>query len=148
MENTEVKVSELQDLCEKIFKLKAEVDDLDAQAKEKNKEIMGLKAEVLKHFEAHNLERFDSGFGTVTRKTRKSVSIEDRNLFFDYLEEKGLLRDSLNVTAATATSIYNQMADDAERNKDLSFLISGIPGLSEPKIFTDVSINKPRKRKA
>lgn len=147
MEKSEVKVSELQDLCEEVFKLKKQVEDLDEQKKTLNKRIIELKSELVKHFEAHDLERFDSGFGTITRKVRRSVKIEDRNAFFDFLESKNLLRDSLNVTAARATTIYNELYERAEQEKDFDFITSGIPGISEPSLFVDVSINKPRKRK-
>lgn len=140
-------ISKLQDLCESAFKLKAEVDELNSKKTEKNKELTKLKAEITKQLEAHQLKKFDSGFGTVIAKERKSVSVEDRNLFFDYLESRGLLRDSFNVTAQTATKIYNEILEQAVLDGDVDIITEGIPGLSEPRIFSDVSINKPRQRK-
>lgn len=143
-----MEIKELQDICEEIFTLKAEIDELDKQKTEKNKRIMELKALSVKQFEAHGLTKFDSGFGTITRKERKTVKIEDRNLFLNFLEEKGVLRDSFNVTAAKATTIYNEYFEEAKEKQDVDFIMNGIPGLSDPSTFVDISINKPRKRKA
>ena len=141
-----MEIKELQALCEEVFTLKDASDVLKAQRTEIEKKVIVLKAEIEKHLTMHDLKTFDSGFGKVTRKERRSVSIDDRNLFLNWLDEKGMLRDSFNVLATRATTIYNEFYDEAKEKQDFDFITNGIPGLSEPKVFNDISIRGVKKK--
>lgn len=135
-----MEVTELQKLTEELFRLKAMNDELTAQIKINSGLMNGLKAIAMVELEKANMNNFRSGNMLISKSDKKSVKILDKNLLLNYLEEKGILRDSFNVTAAKATTIWNEEYELAKDNNDLDFILNGIPGLSEPETFTTISM--------
>ena len=69
-------------------------------------------------------------------KKHQSVYQTVRKLF----DQKGILKESLNVPAQTVTRIYNEEYEHALVNKNIDFLTKGIPGLGEPSVYVDIRI--------
>lgn len=137
-----MEIAELKNTCVKIFELMGEIEDLDTEKKKINGKITELKKKALVELEKNELKNFDSGVGKISRIERRSVKIEDKYVFMDWLDNKGELREYLTVSAATAKKIYEEEFENAKENKNLDFLKDGIPGLSQPSIFVDIRMTK------
>lgn len=135
-----MEISELKKVCEGIFKLKDEIEVLQEEVKQKNIELMNLKKIALTELEKNEIQSFDSGFGKISKLERRSVKCIDKYEFMDWLDQKGILKESLNVPAQTVTRIYNEEYEHALVNKNIDFLTKGIPGLGEPSVYVDIRI--------
>lgn len=135
-----MEITELRAVTEEMFQLKAMNMVLDESKKKNTIRLNELKAIAMVELDKANMINFRSGNMLIIKTDKKSVKILDKNLLLDYLEEKGILRDSFNVTVATATTIWNQEYELAKETKDLDFVINGIPGLSDPETFTTISM--------
>jgi len=135
-----MEVTELKELCNEMFRVKAEVAELDDAKKKLNITMLELKTKVMIELEKNEMKSFKTGDMSVTKVDKKAVKILDKNLFLDYLEDRGVLRDALNVTVAKATTIYNEEYELAmsEQNQDL--IINGLPGLSSPETYSTISM--------
>jgi len=128
-------------LMSDMFAIKEKLTELDGEKKELTAELNKMKAVAMVALAENDMKTFKAGGMALTAVDKKSVRILDKNLLMDWLDEKGILRDSLNVSAAKATSIWNEEFELAKINKDVSFLTGdGIPGLSEPETHTIISM--------
>jgi len=133
-----MEVSELNKICENIFKKKDEIEELQDLVKEKNLELMNLKKIVLTELEKNEMQSFNSSLGKISKLERRSVKCIDKYEFMDWLEQQGILKETLSVPAQTVTKIYNQEYEAALEAKNIDFLTKGIPGLGEPSVYVDV----------
>jgi len=99
-----------------------------------------MKATALEVLQANELQNFDSGAGKIIVSVKRSVSIEDKLEFWDWLKRCDVFEDYVTISAATATKIYNESFEEAKEMKDVEFLRNGIPGLGDPKNFYDISM--------
>ena len=88
----------------------------------------------------NDMKSFVTGNMRLTKVEKNSVKILDKNLFMNWLEEKGVLRDSLNVSAAKATQIWNEEFEIAKENNNTLIITDGIPGLSDPEVHSVVQL--------
>lgn len=135
-----MEIEEFKALVNDMFKVKQAITRLDEEKKELTAGLNEMKAKAMVELEKGEMKSFKSGDMRITKVDKKSVKIEDRNLFLNWLEENGDLRDSLNVTAATATKIYNEHYEEAKENQDLNFLTKGIDGLSQPETYSTIQL--------
>lgn len=135
-----MELTELQKLTEELFRLKGLNDELTAQIKINSGLMNELKTIAMVELDKAKMKNFRSGNMLISKTDKKSVKILDKNLLLNYLEEKGILRDSFNVTAVAATKIWNQEYELAKENEDLDFILNGVPGLSEPSTHTTISM--------
>lgn len=133
-------ISEFKEFCIKMFALKNECSELGKVKAEKEKELKKMKSQCVEFLEAEGLQNFDTGEGKVIKTTRRQVKILDKHQFYDWLKSKGRFEDTVTISVATATKLFNEEFDIAKENKDTSFLSDGIPGLSEPNNFVDVTL--------
>jgi len=131
-------IKELQALAENIFSKKIEVDAADKVKKELQAQLKELETEAIKHLEAHGLKSFDAGagIGKIGTTVTKSVKIEDKYAFFDWLKSKDAFESTVTITSTTASKIYREELDLAKLEGDVDFLANGIPGLSQPSEYT------------
>ena len=130
---SELTIKELNDICESMYRLKAEIADLEAKASEKNDAYKELEAKVLATLEAHNLSNFDSASGKIIRQGRLSVKQpadpEAKKKFFDYLREKGIFEEMVSVNSKTLTAYVKKEIENAEAEGKIGFVP---PGLETP----------------
>ena len=135
-----MQIEEMKKLTGEMFELKRAIDDLDKHKKELKTELDLKKSVVMSALEAGEMKSFVTGKMRCTKVDKRSVKVLDRNLFLNWLETRGELRDSLNVTAATANKIYNTELEIAQEQNDLTIIVDGIPGLSEPETFSTIQL--------
>lgn len=135
-----MELTKLQEVCEKMFELKVLKDNLDARKKEINVKLDAYKEIVMVELEKADMKSFKTKSMTLTRVDKRSVKILDHNLLLDWLESKDLLRHAIKVSAAAATSLYNDEFEKAQEAKDTDFLINGIAGLSDPAVYHTIQM--------
>ena len=123
-----------------MVELNEKLGQLDKRKKDINETLTQMKEVAMCALAENDMKTFKTGGMAITKVDKKSVRILDKNLFMNWLEEKGILRDSLTVSAAKATTIWNEEFEIAQENKDISFLTEGIDGLSEPETFSTISM--------
>ena len=119
-------------LTDAMFLLKEKIEGLDKNKKEITSELNKMKAIAMVELDKNDMKTFKVGDCALTKVDKKSVKVTDMNLFMNWLEQRGELRNSLTVSAAKATTIWNEEFEIAKENKDIDFLTKGVPGLSEP----------------
>lgn len=135
-----MELNEFKQYCLDMKALQNKHKELKKQAAEIDKEFREMKAKALEILEAHGLQNFDTGQGKIIKTTRRSVSITDKNAFWSWLKDEGIFEDNCTISASVATKLYNEEFEKAKEAKDVEFLKQGIPGLSEPNNFDDISL--------
>ena len=135
-------IETLQKLCFECKDIDIELKKLKDKSAELNDEKTQLRKQILEHLEEHDLKRFDFGDGKVTIAEKTSVKMRDKFKFFDWLREKGIFEDIVSVNAMTLNKIYREEKEKAIDEGDASFIIEGLPGLSEPQTFRDLRFLK------
>lgn len=139
-----VTVSDLDALVEKIFQQRQKIEALGEETTKLNLELAKMKEQMVLFLKELGREKYATPLGTVSIKERWSVttpkSPEDRAAFFNYLKEKGLYEELVSVNSQTLNAFFRSEWDAAiEKGEAMTFKI---PGLSEPKVFMDLSIRK------
>ena len=135
-----MELSEFSEHCFQMNALKKEHKRLKELAAEVWEDFLEMKSEALTVLEDNKLQNYDTGVGKISIKTKRSVSILDKVEFWDHLKSKNIFEDLVTISSATATKFYDAEFEEAKENKDVAFLRDGIPGLSEPKKFTDIAM--------
>lgn len=135
-----MELAEFKEYCLEMKALQNLHKELKEKAAKVDKEFREMKAKALEVLETHGLQNFDTGAGKIIKTTKRSVSIENKTKFWEWLKAEGRFYDTCTVSAASATKIYNEEFLEAQANKDVEFLRTGIPGLGEPKNFSDISL--------
>lgn len=98
-------LKELNDLCDKMYKLKKEADTLKKQSEEKNKQVFVMKSQILDIFAENNMEKHSGTFGTVSTAKRFSAKMpktqEGREAFFEYLKKQGTFDNLITINSQT-----------------------------------------------
>ena len=127
-----MELSELKNLCLQIKELRGEVEALDNQKKDKNKELEILKNQVLEHLKSHDLKNFDFGEGKVISVDRFNVSVTDKYKLAEHLKQIGRFDDMFTFNYQSINAYYKEELEAAIERDDIDFKIEG---LSEPKHF-------------
>jgi len=135
-----MEIQELKDKCARLFEVRAKIDELNAIKKEYTDEKKILDGVVLGYLQENKLKNFDTGFGKVSTVAKFSVKITDRHAFSDFLKSQGIYEDTVNFPAPSVNRIYREARNVAELEGDISFVATGIPGLSDPTIFESISV--------
>ena len=139
-----MEVKELQQLCERMIKIKETVKEYDDEKKLLNAELSKLKLEAVEHLEEHGLKGFDHGHGKISIAERRSVKMVDKYKFFNWLKGMDKLEDVATINAATLNKIYKDEFEMAVENGDVDFLEHGLEkyGVSKPSVFRDIRFLK------
>lgn len=140
---------DLGTLCKKIHELDTLKKKHEDRAKELVSEAHKLKIIVLKIFDAGKIDEHSTMGLKAKRVSKKSVQIEDRNLLMNWLESKGILRDSVRLTTVDAYTIWkNELAAAKEidletyvKNPGQNFILTGIPGVSTPSSIDVIKVS-------
>lgn len=142
---SEVKVTELDDLCKRWKEKEDEIAVLAEQVKQINKEISGIKASIAGHLAEANRTDYVSPFGkvkTVERwQTKMPGDLERKNELWGWMREKGIYDAYATVHATALNSLFLKERELAvERGEDL--LTFALPGMEPATLFEDVKITK------
>jgi hypothetical protein len=136
-----MEISELQDICKQVFDQRELTDNAKKLYSDENARLDALEAKLLAALEENKLKSFQSEFGKIETRQRMSVKIpqaENREVFFNYLKEKGQFDALITVNSATLNSWYKQENENAINNKKLFF----VPGLELPTATTILVLKK------
>ncbi len=143
METNEITVQQLKDKLETIYKQRELIDEEKSRLREKESTLDALEFEALNILESLNLKSFDFGSAVAERRVRESVKVphnENRELFFNYLKEKGIFESMVTVHSNTLNSWFKAEREIAVQEQ--RFL--NIPGLEAPVASNILAIRKKK----
>lgn len=124
---------DLEDLCKKCFDKREEIEKLEAEAKEMNAELDGLKERLAEYLTDLDKTSYDSSVGKVTIKNIFTVPVpkspESKEEFFGYLKSRGMFDSLISIHSQTLNAFYKAELEIANQEGKLDFKI---PGLDEP----------------
>jgi predicted RNase H-like nuclease (RuvC/YqgF family) len=136
-------IQELDSMVKTMFEKRAEVERLEDQASDLNKEVEKLKAKVMSILEATGRLNHDTpGVGKVTAVTKYQVSFpkdeENASKFRQYLLDNGM--DSmLTLNHQTLNAFYKSKLEEAGEGADPT---SVLPGIGNPEARVTLSMRK------
>ena len=135
-------VQELQSICRKMLDIRKTIKEYTDETKMLNGQLTKLKTEVIEYLEGQGLKNFNHGDGKISVVDKRAVKILDKFKFYEWLKARGSFEETVSITAAKATEIYNEEWEAAQAEGDIDFLTKGIDGLSEPNVFRTLSFRK------
>jgi len=142
-----MEITKLQEMIDKMGELRDVIDMQTEETKKLNKELTKLKTECVEHLDAHGLRRFDGDSHMVYITEKRSLKIEDKFAFYEWLKDRDIFEQVVTVSSAKLPSIYDEELELAKENGDLGFIKDGIPGLSEPSVFKSITFKALTKGK-
>lgn len=125
----------LEGLVEESFKLKAEVNAANEVLKEKKALLSQAEDKIISYLEHYNKKDFlgESGKVSITKSYYPSVPSDARNreLFFNYLKDKGLFESFITVNPSRIKAYYNE---EREKSGDPNFAIPGLTPFERKKL--------------
>jgi hypothetical protein len=139
----DVTMKEFESLIEQAYKLKAEKEELEAQAEAVGATLTELQKQILAHMEAFEKESYKSKWGTIIAVNKSSVKIprdpEAKAKFFAYLDKKGIKEDLLTVNSQTLNSFWKAERDAAIAAGAEEFQMDGI---DPPTMYKQITMRK------
>ena len=124
------RLSEFNEIVEKIYNVKSKITDLKGELKLKEAEFRGLQSQVIEYMEDAKMGSFDSPHGKVVLCERFSVkqpsSPMDKELFFGFLKDRGVFEEMVSVHSRTLNAFYKQEMEAAKLEGNFEFEIPGI----------------------
>lgn len=142
-----VSVKVLDDLVEKIFKLKAEIEERNAATTELNKELMSLQSQAVGYLKELDRKSYKTAAGQITRKEMWRFSLPatlaEKKAMFKYFKDSGG-EDLLYRMATVNSNSYNafckaEFEQAQERGDGMEY--RG-PGGTEAKLHETVELRK------
>lgn len=134
---------DLNQLVEKGYSLKNQIDQHEEEVKNLNEELKKTKNQILEVMKLQNLSSMKHACGTVVVTSRFSVknpaTDEDKKMFYDYLRGKGIFEEMVSVHSAKLTSWYKAEMEVAKQDGNFGFKI---PGIGDPTAFEDITFRK------
>lgn len=126
-----MEISELQKLCKEVF----EQREIELKAKETHSQeyakLKALEAQLINILDAENLTNFSSEVGKYNVSEKASITTpqgEDRQVFFEYLKQKGDYEALITVNPQQLLSWFNKETEIAKQEKRIFYP----PGLAMP----------------
>lgn len=134
---------ELADLTKEAASLKKEIDAIEVQLKAKKTKLSEYQGQLLKVFEAADLDKISSHGFTFYIERRSSVktpkTLEDKKRLFDYLDEKGIFMEFASVNSQSLNKLYKTLEKEALDTGEIDFRI---PGVDEPTEFEQIKMRR------
>lgn len=127
---------EMDMMCEELYGLRAEVEEIEKTVSEKNKRVEELKAKILGVLEETGRDRYSTSKGLISIREIETVKVENKDELIKFLAEK----DSINLLSMnhqTLQAWYKSQKEAAEDKLNFS-----LPGIGEPKVFKTITMRK------
>lgn len=136
-------IQELDAMVKLLFEKRAEYEDLEEQASEKNKEVEALKSKVMNILEATGrLNHETPGAGKISTVTKYQVSFPKDEVgaakFRQYLVDNGM-ESMLTMNHMTLNAFFKSKLEEAGESADPS---SVLPGIGQPEARITLSMRK------
>jgi hypothetical protein len=143
-----VTVKDLDNLVAEMAKKKAEIEALEEQTTEKNKELAAMQAKAYNYLRELGREDFKSPSGSLSIRQSWSITLpktpEDKAALFDWMKSKGIYDAYASVHATALKSLF--MAERETYIKEGGDpMIFSLPGLTPAKLFETANFTKSRK---
>lgn len=127
-------LSEFKRLCNSVTEKQKEIDELEKEIKAIKLEIESDSEKLLNHMTESGLKRLDGEHGHVEVdeiiSIRQPASNEEKMKFFNYLQDKGIFYEMVNVNSRTLNSwAKKEIKAYEEENKTEGWVP---PGLQSP----------------
>lgn len=131
---SEVKVSELDELLQKMADKEKEIDALTEVLTNHNKEFTQLKFRAVAFLQELDRDNYSAPAGKIEMKDQWRVNLpktdQDKMLFFDFLKEQGIFEKMATVNSNSLNSLYRSYWEDAKaKGEGMTF---GLPGIGAP----------------
>ena len=139
-----VTVEELDLLVSDIFTKKKEIEASELVTSGLNKELAVLKGRAVNYLTELGREDFKSPYGNVSISQKWRINMpatdEDKAALFDWMRERQIFDRYATVNSNSLNSLYMAEWEDAKkRGEGMTF---SMPGIGEPKLFTDLGMRK------
>jgi len=140
---SDVTLSALNDLIEKLRKMRDEKDQLASQVTQMEEGIKAVEMKLIDYLKDAGMTSFKGASGQVIINKRKNISQpstpEDKQALFDYLKSQGIFEQMVSVNARTLSS---WAVKEIEAKKDEGVYGWTPPGLKEPTEYDYISLRK------
>lgn len=130
-------------LVEELAEARAEQDRRRQALTEQTEKVDELEKRIISTLEAAEMDRLDAAGHYVLLGERTSVktpkSNAERELFFEYLREKGVYEDLRTVNSQSLNAFYKSELELALGRGELDF---SIPGITEVLVVPKLSLRK------
>lgn len=132
---SELTLKELTSICQKYADMRAQVDNLEAQAKKINDELKETEGKILEYLKEYGMPNFKGAFGTISIRNTKSISqpetMEEKLKFFDYLKEQELFESMVSVNSRTLSSWATKEIEAKEKEGIYGWVPPGLKPATE-----------------
>lgn len=145
-EELTVSVAELSSLTDKAWDLKEQIKDLKAQIDLLNAKKGEIEKAILNVMLDSGFERLDGERCSACVENKSSVKIprtrEDKERFFEWLKQRGIFWDKVNVSSQALNSLWKTEKELAEAGGISEF---ALPGIEKPTEYKELALRKRRK---
>ncbi len=139
-----ISLADFNKLCTEIIEQNKAKKAAEDALKRETEVLEELKSKFVYYAEEAGMTTHTlTGVGTVYVSEYYNVSTpktaEQKKLLFDYLREKGILWEMVNVNSATLNSFHNAEIEAAKLKGDIDFKL---PGVGEPVLSKRVGVRK------
>ena len=139
-----VTLEELDLLCRDYASKRKELETLQAECKERDKELYEKELKIQAYLEQSNKTKYSvDGIGTFNVVNRFTYKIprtpEAKEKFFTYLKGLGVYDDLINVNSQTLNAFCKEQMEKARDAQDFNFTV---PGLEEPTLSKKVQLRR------
>lgn len=141
-----ISVGDLDNLIKELGAKEKEKDCIEAQLKEKNKEISSLELKVTEILKGLEREDYDSPYGKISFETVFNVRMptdEKKHLLWDWMREREIFDRYATVHATALKSLFKAERDAAIENGE-DPLTFALPGMDPATIFEKLKF-RPKK---
>ena len=134
---------EIDELCEKLFAVRARYDEADKVRKEIGSECDKLEAQIIDTLEKAEKDSWDSKSCkvSVTHKTSVKVpkDLEAKLKLFDYLKGKGMFEEMVGVNSMTLNAFYKEQFEQEIEKGNVAW---EMPGVGSPTMTKGLQVRK------
>lgn len=107
-----MEIKDLNNLVEELSELKQQKSVLSDEMKKLNERISNVENGISTVLVENNLDSFKTKMGTAYHSMHKSVSILDRDAFFNWLKDKGFYDGLVSVNSQTLKAFVKEQGEE------------------------------------
>lgn len=134
---------ELGNLVEQLWDYKNQISNLNQEIDKLKENKNGIEKKLLTIMRDSGFERIDSRSCSASVMQKTSVRIphtkEQKEIFFDWLKEKEIFWEKVNINSQSLNSLYKTELEIAKENGISNF---NLPGITEVSDYYELSLRK------